>query len=65
MKIFETVFQLLGDLPYEATKQKEILMNQNKKKNHSKSTTYKKVCFLGDFLSLSGGFTSCERRMKK
>lgn len=33
MKIFETVFQLPGDLPYEATKQKEILMNRNKKES--------------------------------
>lgn len=56
MKIFETVFRLLAFLPHVATKQKEIVMSKNKKKNHSKSTTYKKVCFLGGFFIPVRGF---------
>ncbi len=64
MKIFETVFQLPGDLPYEATKQKEILMNQNKKITQNQQLI-KKFVFWGGIFPTSGGFTSCERRMKK
>ncbi len=64
MKIFETVFQLPGDLPYEATKQKEILMDQNKKITQNQRLIKKSIFRWGVFPT-SGGFTSCERRMKK
>ena len=81
MKIFETVFRLLGDLPYVATKQKEL--SGGIKKNHSKSMTYKKVENFWEIFPFSGNlphvkrknflrgfsdfweFTTCERRMKK
>ena len=64
MKIFETVFQLPGDLPYVATKQKEIVMSKNKKRITQNQRLIKKFVFWGDFLSLSGVFTSCERKIK-
>lgn len=54
MKIFETVFRLLAFLPHVATKQREIVMSKNKKKNHSKSTTYKKVENFGAHFPFSG-----------
>ncbi len=64
MKIFETVFRLLAFLPHVATKQKEIVMSKNKKRITQNQRLIKKFVFWGDFLSLSGVFTSCERKIK-
>ena len=65
MKIFETVFQLPGDLPYEATKQKEIVMSKNKKRIIQNQLFIKKFVFWWGIFPTSGGFTLCERTTKK
>ena len=64
MKIFETVFRLLAFLPHVVTKQKEIVMSKNKKRITQNQRLIKKFVFWWDFLSLSGVFTSCERKIK-
>ena len=62
MKIFETVFRLLAFLPHVATKQKEIVMSKNKKKNHSESITYKKVENFGAHFPFSGNLPHVKRK---